>query len=194
MNNWGKARGLVKNGGVIVFPTDTVWGIGCLFDNEQAVERIFTIKKRPKDLPLQVLIADKQQLDLLVDQLPDHIRQMMEKFWPGALTIIMDAKDGLDLPLVIVDRSIGIRLPNHQDLRNFINDLGKPLAATSANFHGEIAPVAKADLSTDFIRQVDLVLDGKTGFGVESTVVDARTRQLKIIRQGAVHLGESVKG
>lgn len=188
MNDWDKAKSVVKNGGVIVFPTDTVWGIGCLFDNSQAVERIFTIKKRPRELPLQVLIGDEKQLDLLVDHLPDHVRQLTEKFWPGALTIIMDAKGGLDLPLVIVDCSIGIRLPDHQDLRNFINDLGKPLAATSANFHGEAAPVAKADCKADFIKQVDLVLDGKIGFGVESTVVDARTPVLKIIRQGAVEL------
>ena len=183
------AADTVRQGGVILFPTDTVWGIGCRADNKKAVERIFTIKKRPLIQPLQVLIADFDDLDQIVTDVSPTARELMERFWPGGLTIILPAKENVLAPLVIGEgQTVGVRLPNHQLARQLVRAVGVPLAATSANIHGEKTPVIRKDLTADIVSQIDFVLAGPEGFGVESTVVDATVEPIRIVRQGAVKL------
>ncbi|OGC04098.1 threonylcarbamoyl-AMP synthase [candidate division WOR-1 bacterium RIFOXYA12_FULL_43_27] len=141
-NKIKEAIKILKNGGVIIFPTETVYGIGCAYDNQKAIDRIYEIKKRPKDKPLQILISNMEQLELLGAKTPEEARG----FWPGPITIIVPT--GRDL-------SLGLRMPDHPIALEIIRGLGKPLAATSANLSGEEAPISfdqikiKADFAID---------------------------------------------
>lgn len=141
-----KAVKILKQGGVVIFPTETVYGIGCAWDDQKAIDRICEIKKRPKGKPLQILIADKKQLDDLGAIITKEAEKAIDKTWPGPLTIIVQTRHG---------KSLGIRMPNHPIPLQIIKELGKPLAATSANLSGEPAPASfdqitiKADFAID---------------------------------------------
>lgn len=177
-NNLEKAIEVLLRGGVVIFPTDTVWGIGCRFDNQEAVSRIYKIKGTPAAQPFPILASNVSQAAAIAE-INEAARKLMEKYWPGGLTIIMETKDG--------KRKIGFRMPDLQSLR-FIIDKAGPIIGTSANFHGQPAPTRFEDLDPQFVKLADLVLAGETKSGVESTVIDATVDPPKIIRYGAVIL------
>ncbi|NQU17719.1 MAG: threonylcarbamoyl-AMP synthase [Candidatus Saganbacteria bacterium] len=165
-----KAVEILTKGGVIIFPTETVYGIGCAYDDQKAIDRIYEIKKRPKDKPLQILVADKKQLDELVAEIPKEARELIDKNWPGPVTIIVAASRG---------GTIGIRMPDHPIVLQIIKELGKPLAATSANISGEPAPT-----SVDEIKiQADLIIDGGScKFKKASQIIDFTKKPPQKIR------------
>lgn len=174
---------------VIVFPTDTVYGIGASIHSPKALERIFEIKNRPTDKSLIVLCADVCQLEGITGPLSPKVKKLIDAFLPGGLTLILNAQ--IDLPQEITrqKQTIGVRIPNHPVALKLLEELG-PLATTSANISGEPSPteIEKQNL---VIQRVDYVLDGgKTKSQIASTILDCTKEEFKILREGTISLEE----
>lgn len=171
-----KAIEIINSGGVIIFPTETVYGIGCSIKSKDGIKRIYKIKGRDKKKPLQVLISDIKQLDGLVSRISTQAHTLIDKYWPGPLTIIFKNKSG--------NGTIGVRMPDHKVALKLIGACG-PLYATSANTSGDSPPVCAKDVTVE----ADLLLDGgDCTIKESSTVIDASTDHLKVIRKGRITL------
>lgn len=174
-----KAIAVLKKGGIVIFPTDTVYGIGCCFDNQRAVNRLYQIKNTPKTQPFPVLVSTADQLRQYA-QVTKQAENLIKKYWPGALTIVLQSKKSKN--------KIGFRMPDSALIKSIIDGVGEPIIGTSANFHGSDAPKSYEELDSGFIKLADFVLKGECQLGIESTVVDATTDMPKILRQGVVRL------
>lgn len=173
----------LQPGSVIVLPTDTVYGIGCRFDDSNAIERIFSLKHRDANKSIAVLLGDLAQIDALTDTFPDSARDLAERFWPGGLTLIVPKKAGLPENLSHFP-TIGIRIPNHEWTRELIQRVG-PLAVTSVNLSGEPPARTIAEIPADWVNDLAAVYDdGPVKGGKASTVVDCATTPLRILREG----------
>lgn len=169
---------ILKKGGVVIFPTDTVYGIGCRYDDKKAVNRIYKIKDRPKSQPFPYLVSNIQQVKKIADVTP-IAQELIDKHWPGGLTIILKSRH---------NQKIGFRMPNHKELLLVIDMLGVPIIGTSANFHGQPPPASFDELDPKLIQLADFVIGGRAGGGIESTVVDTTVDPIKILRKGAIAL------
>ncbi len=172
-----KAVKILRKGGVVIFPTDTVYGIGCRFDNPAAVERVKNIKGSRQNFP--VLISHLKQAHQLA-KVNDVAKELAQKYWPGGLTIILKKQSG--------SGKIGIRIPNHKIAMTLIDKLGFPIVGTSANFHGQKPPTSYEELDPRIISLADFVVNGKCKEKAESTVVDVTSFPFKILRKGAVSI------
>ena len=170
---------VLKNGGIVIFPTDTVYGIGCRFDDKDAVLHLSKIKKTPITQRFPVLVSTTDQVRKYA-QVTKQAENLIKKYWPGALTIILKSKKSKE--------KIGFRMPNSSVVRALIDGVGIPIIGTSANFHGFDAPKSYEELDSGFIKLADFVLKGECQLGAESTVVDATFGPPKILRQGAIKL------
>lgn len=176
---------IVKSGGVVVIPTDTVYGIGCAFDNRDAIERIFALKRRDPAKSIAVLLSGIEQADQLAEFFPDAAKALAEKFWPGPLTLIVRKKAGLPDNLA-AGPTIGLRIPDHGLARELIRQSG-PLATTSVNLSGQPAAVSAGEIPPDWDGKIDAVFDGgRIQGGKPSTVVDCSGSTLRILREGAL--------
>lgn len=175
----------IANGGVIVLPTDTVYGIGCAFSRGDAIDRIFSIKRRDPNKSIAVLIAGVDQISQLTDFFPPSALALAKKFWPGALTLVVPKKAGLPENLSL-SPTVGLRLPDHELVRELIRRSG-PLATTSANLSGTPPAKAISEIPGDWVDQLDLILDGgRVTGGQASTVVDCSGEPLRILRESAI--------
>lgn len=187
-----KAAQFLKNGGVVIFPTDTVYGIGCRFDDKRAVKRIYQIKRTPKSQPFPILVSNIKQVDKIV-KVNNIAKELIKKYWPGGLTIILPSRHpksrvyrgAKDLTAAA---KIGIRMPNSDLTRLLIDQVQVPIIATSANFHGQPTPNSYGELDPKLIKLVDYVIKGDCKYQQESTVVDATVDPPKVLRHGAVKL------
>jgi len=190
-----------QRGGSVVFPTETIYGLGAIATNANAVARLFSIKGRSPEKPPPVIVSDHAQLLQLVSTIPPQAKLLMGKFWPGALTIIFPARD--DLPEIICGKStfegneiatIAVRMTSHPLAKILCEEVNAPLVATSANFSGatgrEATPQILDDIPETFLRKVDVVIDGKAEAGTASTIVDCTVSPPRILRAGAVELSE----
>jgi len=190
-----KAVEVLLGGGIIIYPTDTAFGIGCLLDKPDAVDRLFTIRRRPLSQAAPVLVSSKEMALEYLSDTPDIVRLLMDKYWPGALTIVSQCQqEKACSPVRGGGTTIGVRMPNHSTALLVIERCGVPILGPSANFHGNPTPFIKKDLDPELIKLVDLVLPGECLNHNVSTVVDCTGQNLSIIRQGAViidfqHLG-----
>ncbi len=178
-----------RAGGIVAFPTETVYGLGAHAFDEKAVERIFAAKQRPAWDPVIVHVSDGLPLGRLVADVSDAARALMEAFWPGPLTLLLPR--GPDVPdAVTAGRSlVGVRVPSHPVARVLISAAGMPIAAPSANSFGRPSPTTAAHVLEDLDGRIDAVVDGgPTWHGMESTVVDASRSPLIVYRPGAVTL------
>ncbi len=178
-----------RAGGIVAFPTETVYGLGAHAFDEKAVERIFAAKQRPAWDPVIVHVSDGLPLGRLVADVSDAARALMEAFWPGPLTLLLPR--GPDVPdAVTAGRSlVGVRVPSHPVARLLISAAGMPIAAPSANSFGRPSPTTAAHVLEDLDGRIDAIVDGgPTWHGVESTVVDASQSPLIVYRPGAVTL------
>jgi len=182
-----KAVQILSDGGIVIYPTDTAFGIGCRMDSESSVDRLFRIRKRPITQATPVLVSSANQA-LAYLQAPDHIvRHLMETYWPGALTIIANVKpDIVYSPIRGGTGTIGFREPNHETILRIIEGVGVPVLGPSANFHGKATPFQERDVDPELIKLVDLVVPGECFAGNVSTVLDTTTVPVSIRRQGAV--------
>lgn len=179
----------LKNNAVIAFPTDTVWGIGCLPSNEIACQKIYSIKKRDGNKPL-ILLGEKID-DFLpyVKEIPPVAQELAKNYWPGALTIIVKKSPLVADYVSSGMETVGLRIPNHPVLLELLHTTG-PLATTSANLSGEPAAMNLAQTQDYVGSQVDLIIDDFTiaSQGIESTVIIIDNDKYKVLRQGAINL------
>lgn len=180
---------VLNDGGIVIFPTDTAFGIGCRVDRPKAVDRLFAIRKRPLTQALPVLV-DSHEMALPYFIEPSSIvRHLMKTYWPGALTIVSTCDTNrIYSPIRGGTNTVGLRMPNHEQILSMIAGVGVPIVGPSANFHGEKTPFALKDLDKHLLSLVDFVLEGKCLGTMSSTVVDCTTDPYTIIRQGAVLL------
>lgn len=177
----------LRRGEVIVFPTDTIYGLGCRIDDARAVRRIFDIKSRPSTEPLPVLLADPAQVDDFAREIPPAARRLIGRFWPGPLTLVLRRSERIPLTVTGGGDTVALRVPAHPLPRALVRELGIPIVGTSANSHGMLSPVTAQQAVFDLGDRVDLVLDGgRVPLGRESTVVDVTGGILRIVREGAL--------
>lgn len=180
---------IVRNGGIIIFPTDTAFGIGCRIDNHQAVDRLFKIRRRPRTQPMPVLVSSIQMALSYYFDPSDVVRRLMKDHWPGALTIVAQChKNDISSPIRGGGGTVGLRMPDHSAILKIIEEVGVPVLGPSANFHGDPTPYSIADLNPELVNLVDYVVPGECSVRQASTVVDCSVIPYKIIRQGAVVL------
>ncbi len=175
--------------GIIIYPTDTAFGIGCRVDRHEAVDRLFAIRKRPLTQATPVLVSSKDMALAYFAYPSDVVRRLMDEYWPGALTIVAPCKKNLIYSPIRGDgNNIGLRMPNHETALTIIRGVGVPILGPSANFHAAPTPYRQEDLDPELVKLVDLVVPGTCSIGNISTVVDCSVEPYKIIRQGAVQL------
>lgn len=186
-----KAIEILNHGGIIIFPTDTAFGIGCRIDTIGAVDRLFTMRKRPRTQATPVLVASKEMALAYLDSPTDIVRRLMDTYWPGALTIIAPCKTNLIYsPIRGGGKNLGVRMPDHEIAVSIIRGVGVPILGPSANFHAAPTPYGYEDLDPQLMKLVDFVVPGECKAGNVSTVVDCTVTPFRIIRQGAVTLGD----
>lgn len=183
-----EAGNLLKNGELVAFPTETVYGLGAIASNEEAVKNVYKVKGRPSDNPLIVHVASTK-IDEWVADVPKVARKLMERFWPGPLTLIFNTKPNV-FPSVVTggQETVAMRMPNQKLALQLIKEAGFPIVGPSANTSGKPSPTTAQHVSHDFFGKIaGIVADGETQIGVESTVLDLTDpRGLIILRPGAV--------
>jgi tRNA threonylcarbamoyl adenosine modification protein (Sua5/YciO/YrdC/YwlC family) len=180
-----RAATVLKEGGLVVIPTDTVYGIAANMLNNKAIQRLYAVKQRPKDKPFSIHIASGEVVKkYAVDILPAAYR-LMERFWPGPLTLILKSQEN--------DR-VGIRMPNHRVALSIINAADIPIVCPSANLSGKPASVKPSEALKDLDGLVDLILDaGPAPLGRESTIADVTKLPIEILREGVLSKDEIEK-
>lgn len=176
---------ILKAGGVIAFPTDTVYGLGCLVDLAASIDRLYEIKGRDTSKPIAVLLGDIDHLPRVAAGLGDVAGRLAARFWPGALTLVVPSNPSLPQNLSPLP-TIGVRMPNHPFTLDLLRRAG-PLATTSANLSGLPSPVTAREVLDQMNERVDLVIDGgPCPGGVPSTVMDCTGAEPRILREGAI--------
>ena len=178
---------LLREGGIVAYPTDTVYGLGAVVYDREAVSALFALKGRDRSQGVPVLIASGSQLAEVAAELPDAALALAERFWPGALTLVVRRGPGLE-PLVSggLD-TVAVRLPDHPCPRALVSEAGAPITGTSANRHGGPEPTSAEEVRRQLGEGLRLVLDGGPSPGaVPSTVVDVTTTPPRLIRAGAI--------
>jgi L-threonylcarbamoyladenylate synthase len=175
----------LRDGGLVAFPTETVYGLGADAANPAAVARIFAAKRRPRDVSLPLLVSGVEQALSVSTAVPALALELMARYWPGPLTIVIPAKAGLAADLGDDDMTVGVRAPGHPVPLALCAAVG-PLATTSANRHGEPPMTTAADVDATFGDALPLVLDGGVCAGSPSTVVDCTGEELKLLREGRI--------
>lgn len=184
---------MLQQGGIVAFPTETVYGLGAVAASTEAVERIFAAKGRPSDNPLIVHIAHREQADELAAEISGLERRLMERFWPGPLTLVLPLRPGAVSPLVTAGLdTVAVRMPDHPLALRLIAAAGAPLAAPSANRSGRPSPTTAQHVMEDLGGRIAGVLDGgPAGIGLESTVVRVDNEgRIHVLRPGGVTAAE----
>ena len=185
------AAGILRSGGLLALPTETVYGLGANALDAAAVERIFAAKQRPSWDPVIVHISDISMLEGLVKDVPERARRLMGAFWPGPLTLLLPRTKAVPNVVTAGRPLVGVRMPAHPVALEVIRRAGVPVAAPSANTFGHTSPTTAAHVLEDLDERIDAVLDaGPAEHGVESTVLDPCQRPMIIYRPGAVTLAQ----
>lgn len=178
---------MLRSGGLVVFPTDTVYGVGADPYNSAAVRRIYRIKGRAESKPLQLLLADASQIAQVAAELPEAAGEVVRRFFPGGITLVLKRHASLPLRVVAGGATVGVRVPDHPWCQALLRAFGAPLAATSANRSGEPSPKTAQEAAAQLGGKVDLILDGgPCPLGQESTVLDLSGPRPQLLRSGAV--------
>lgn len=183
----------IKNGGIAIFPTDTAFGIGCRIDRPDAIDRLFNIKKRSAKQATPVLTDSLLMIEPFLQPVPKAVKSLMDKYWPGALTIVLHCKTA-NIPAAVrgEGETLGVRMPDHAISRAIIRGVGVPIIGTSANFHGKPTPFRFEELDTELLKLVDVVVPGICIQQEASTIIDCTTTPWTILRQGAVKISASL--
>lgn len=178
---------VLRTGGLVAFPTETVYGLGADARDPRAVSRIFTAKGRPADHPLIVHIADAGQMTQWAQNIPQAAWKLAEAFWPGPLALILSRQS--DVPNEVTGglNTVALRVPNHPIALALLTAFGSGIAAPSANRYGRVSPTSAQDVREELGDAVDLILDGgRCPIGIESTIVDLSTATPRILRSGKI--------
>ncbi|MBI5124270.1 MAG: threonylcarbamoyl-AMP synthase, partial [Candidatus Omnitrophica bacterium] len=172
----------IKEGKLVAFPTETVYGIAANLLDKEAIEKLYAIKARPKTKPLTVHISDIKMIEALGCILTKEAKILIKKFWPGPLTVILESPG---------NKTIGFRMPANKVALDLISAAGVPVVSPSANLSGMPAPTSAEEVVRNLEDKIDMVLDsGHTDVGVESTVIDLTVKPPKILREGAIRIEE----
>lgn len=181
------AATVLRDGGIAVFPTETVYGLGALADSCFGPHELFEVKVRPTDLPIPLLVETEDALDTYGIDVPAYAHKLAKAFWPGAVTLVVKAADVVSKDFRAPDGTIGLRSPDHEVVMELIQAAGGPLFTTSANTHGNPAPASFDDLEPRIMSHADIVLDGgETKHQQASTVVVCTGPEAVVVREGAV--------
>ncbi|OPY69087.1 MAG: Threonylcarbamoyl-AMP synthase [Syntrophorhabdaceae bacterium PtaU1.Bin034] len=185
------AASLLRDGEVVVFPTETVYGLGADAFNAVAVAKIFELKKRPHFDPLIVHISEKEWVDRLASRVPAQARLLMDRFWPGPLTIILEKKEIIPDIVTAGLSTVGIRMPGHSVALSLIAALARPIAAPSANPFGYMSTTSARHVASLFGNTLPLILDGgPSSYGIESTIVSIYRDEVRVHRHGSISIEE----
>lgn len=179
---------VLNKGGIVIYPTDTAFGIGCRIDDKKSIERLFAIRKRPKEKAVPVLVDTVKMAQEYLEPIPKEvIDKLIETYWPGALTIVLSCQED-KVPELVRGRgdTLGVRIPNHPIARSIIRAVGVPILGPSANLHGGKTPYELEDLNRELVSQVDYVVPGECTIKQPSTVIDCSKKPWKILREGAI--------
>jgi L-threonylcarbamoyladenylate synthase len=181
------AADVLRGGGLVAFPTETFYGLGAHALDATAVARVFRAKGRPAEKPLLVLVDSLAMVERVAREVPDRARRLMDRYWPGPLTLVLPAHPSLPWALTAGTRTIGVRLSGHPVARALVTAVGAPVTAPSANPHGGPSPRTADEVLAGLRTRVDLVLDGgPTPGGPPSTVLDLSGTRPLLLRAGAV--------
>ncbi len=181
------AATVLRDGGIAIFPTETVYGLGALADSKFGPHEMFEVKVRPADLPIPLLVETEDALDTWGIDVPEYAHRLAHAFWPGAVTLVVKASEKVPRDFRAADGTIGLRSPNHEVVRELLQAAGGPIFATSANTHGNEAPNSYEQLEARIITAADIVLDGgETKHQMASTVVLCTGPEPVVVREGAV--------
>lgn len=176
----------LKSGGVIAIPTDTVYGIGVDPFNVDAVQKLYTLKGRPEDKPIPLVLSSVEDVEQVAQNLPGFFFHLTEKFWPGGLTIIVQSKNLLP-QLTAGGTTVGLRIPNQPLLLEVLQAFGGPIAITSANLSGQPAATSPQEFGTELSSKIDFIVDdGQTPGPIPSTVYDISVSPPQVRREGVI--------
>jgi len=185
-----EAARCLQDGGLVAFPTDTLYGLAAVASQERAVERLFDAKGRPPDRPLPILIVSAADVNGVAVDVPPAARRLMETFWPGGLTLVLRRYPGFHSPALAGGDTVAVRVPAHPVALELLRRVGEPLTGTSANLSGLPGPRTAEEVRHQLGDRVDLIVDGgPCPGGVESTVVDCTVDPPRVLREGAVPAG-----
>jgi L-threonylcarbamoyladenylate synthase len=186
-----KAVDILRSGGLVAFPTETVYGLGALVFNEQAARKVYIVKNRPFDNPLIIHISSLEMLDTVATNIPEKALRLAEKFWPGPLTLILPRNKSV--PKVVSGSldTVAVRMPAHPVALALIKEAGEPIAAPSANLAGKPSPTTAEHVIQDLYGKIDAIIDaGETLYGVESTIINILSSPPVLLRPGAIPVEE----
>jgi len=190
--NWDQeeldqAVAILRRGGLVAYPTDTVFGLGANAFSEQAVLRVFQAKKRPLNMALPLLLADVSQLSQVALHIPELAWRLAEKFFPGALTLVLQKAPSVSAVVTGGGDTVAVRVPGHPVPIALAKGLSSPIIGTSANLSGLPSPVTADEVDRQLGSSVDLVIrQGRCYLGVESTILDLTGQEPRLLRQGAI--------
>lgn len=191
MSEIKKAAQIIQEGGLVAFPTETVYGLGADALNPYAVAQIFEAKNRPTFDPLIVHVADMRQADILVQKFPSLALKLVEKFWPGPLTVVLPKSQMVPDIVTSSLPTVAIRVPNHPLALELIRESGRPIAAPSANPFGGVSPTTAEHVRKSLGSKVEMILDGgPCSVGVESTIISFAEKEPVLLRPGGASLEE----
>jgi L-threonylcarbamoyladenylate synthase len=180
-----QAAKIIRRGGLVAFPTETVYGLGANALSEEAVAKIFKAKQRPANDPIIVHIASKEDIHLVADEIPAKAYELIQRFWPGPLTLVLPKSEKIPKIVTAGLPSVGVRMPKCEVALELIKMAGVPIAAPSANLFGRPSPTRAEHVLKDLEGKVEIIIDGgSTEVGVESTVLDITTNT--ILRPGGI--------
>ncbi len=186
-----EAAEALKKGGIVAFPTDTFYGLGVDATNNEAVKRIYAVKERDYDKPILILIDKRDKIYKYVKDIPQIAEKLIDKFWPGPLTIIFYASAAVSQSLLGRGNKIGIRIPNNPLTLLFLKAAGSPVTATSANLSKEPSPAEPEEIKENLCGKIDIILDAGRTTGIkESTVIDITEHPPVCIREGMITVKE----
>jgi L-threonylcarbamoyladenylate synthase len=182
-----KGISILVNGGIIAYPTDTVYGLGACFDNVQGIKRIYEVKNRPMNMPLPLLLADVSWIERVAFSIPEVAYQLIDSFLPGALTLVMKKADTIPDIISGEKKTVAVRIPDHFITIALINGVGKPLIGTSANLSGKPSALSAGEVYDQLGKRIDYILDGGVcPGGKESSIVDVTGNIPVLLREGAI--------
>ena len=182
---------VLKRGGIVAYPTDTIYGLGASMSIPLAVERVYQVKERPQHMALPLLLADASQVTEVAEPVPPIAFDLIHTFLPGALTIVLHKSKSVPDIITAGGKTIAIRIPNHPTPIALIRGVGSPITGTSANLSGRPNPLTAPEVTSQFGDKIDLVIDGgRCPAGRESTIVDVTGEIPVVLREGTIAIEE----